>query len=428
MAQFNTTGSLLNQPQKSILDQGITSAPKSGVLSGYSIGQGQVRDIVHPNITTPGAITGQAPTTTPNYVPGTTLVSGILNQDKTKNKDIKSIKPDGTVDLYSDQKTGTDTKTTPPNLNAPAVTSAPGTVGNNGSDFNQNLTNIQNASTGDTAGQGAANASAMYGMLGNERQLQPFAGGTTQGLDQSYANLTRPQSTGNLAGETGLFDVQKGILQNAANTSAQQAIANKQIATQGAESVAGLTAPQPYGITTTPYSPATNTFGTMPGGTTGAGNAGITLGNMALAQSIPTFQTAINQIDAPNTGIKDTIKNYLTSNPLLNPTPSTLANKITQWVQSGQLGDPKYQTLANYLTEFATTIAPILGAGGSVTNYKNQLSQNMVNGLAQGKSIAEVLDNESQLAQGKLAELKSTVNSGGSTNASSSNPYEDMVQ
>lgn len=183
--------------------------------------------------------------------------------------------------------TGTKSDTTKngtTSSNAPGTgTTAPVTASSNPIDNAQNLLNV---SGGDTAGQGAANAAGLFGAMGNIAGLQPFANGTIQGLDQSFANLSRPQSTGNLAGEEGLFNTQNAIFQNAANTSAAQALANKGLATQGAQGVLNASLPQ---------------FNVSPGNVvgqplqTGGGVDSNYLGGIAAPANIASVQTYTTQ-------------------------------------------------------------------------------------------------------------------------------------
>jgi hypothetical protein len=112
-------------------------------------------------------------------------------------------------------------------------------------------------------------------------------------------------------------------------------------------------------------------------------------------------------------GIEGTIQQYLSSNPSLNASASTLANAASQWLQGKQLGDPAYQTLFNYLNEYISTLAPILGVGGDTTNLKTEIAQSFVNAKASGQSISQVLNNISKLADDKLANFTSAGQGGG---------------
>ncbi len=268
----------------------------------------------------------------------------------------------------------------------------------------QNAQNVLNASQPNAMAQGAANAAALYGTLGNVAGLQPYAG-RNDGLLQSFSDLSRPQSTGNIAGEKGLFDTKNAIFQNAANTSAAQFQKGSELATTGASNVLSAGQPQAYSPTQKPFNPLTGEFGQFAGtagGQDGLFNAGQVQGQLDLGTQYPQLQSA----HAQSQGIKSTIKDYITANPQLNPSDVTLVNSALQWAQGKQLGDPKYQTLMNYLNEYTSTLAPILGVGGDPTNLKTEIAQSFVNAAASGQSITDVLDSIDKLAEGKLQAMK----------------------
>lgn len=124
-------------------------------------------------------------------------------------------------------------------------------------------------------------------------------------------------------------------------------------------------------------------------------------GQASVAGSIP-------QLQAYNTaaeGIKNTITSYLSQNPNLNFSNLAAVNAVQQWAQGKQLADPKYQTLFNYLNEYTNTLAPILGVGGNVTNLKTEIAQGFVNTQANGGSIADVLNNISDLSTAKIQNM-----------------------
>lgn len=259
---FSQQGSTSGNPTAGLLGNsnftGVWANPKkpkipvlqgtgqTGPLSGFGLGQTSVPNIQ--NATSPSPFAGGSPLATiPAYHEGegivpltpvtaeapATATQGLLDQHKPTGK-VAKIKDNQGNEVHFDntQTTTTTTEPTSPKAGATQMDRANAVIG---------------ASQPTALSTGATNAAALYGMLGNERQLQPFAGGTTQGLDQSYANLTRPQSTGNFAGEAGLFDVQKGILQNASQQTAANALAQQGLATQGATSVLQAGAPQ-FGV------------------------------------------------------------------------------------------------------------------------------------------------------------------------------------
>lgn len=194
----------------------------------------------------------------------------------------------------------------------------------------------------------------------------------------------------------------------AAQLAMQTATGQQQTQQQGLGAAAGLAAPQPYGITTTPYQPVTGTFGTMPGGTSGPFGAGQVEENIKIGGQYQQASTAANVAK----GYEDTIKNYMVQNNL-NPSDLTVANGVIQWLK-GQVGDPKYLTLANYINEYSNNAATALGmSGGNVTDFKLGIAQSLLNPKASAQSMSEVLTNNAKAIQDKLANMKSTATGGG---------------
>ena len=198
-----------------------------------------------------------------------------------------------------------------------------------------------------------------------------------------------------------------GAYQEAANL-AGLSTAQQQAEQAGLGAAAGLTAPQAANALGT-YNPVTGTYGQYGGGTGGgAFNAGTVQGNVNLGAQY----SSLNANNVAAKGYEDTIKNYLTQNPDLNPSEFAVVNGVIQW-GANQMGNPKYQTLANYINEYANTLAPILGSGGTMTDFKTSLAQSLINGRASGQSISEVLDNISKAADDKLANIRSAATGGG---------------
>jgi hypothetical protein len=135
-------------------------------------------------------------------------------------------------------------------------------------------------------------------------------------------------------------------------------------------------------------------------------------GNVALGQQYAANVSAFNQ----GTAVKNTINQYLNSNPTLNPSSFTDVNAVLQLL-NGKVSNPQYQTLSNYLQEYVNTLAPILGVGGDTTNLKTEIANGFVNAHQSGQSISQVLDGIESLAQAKL-----NAQQGGSNGSSSSVP------
>lgn len=159
---------------------------------------------------------------------------------------------------------------------------------------------------------------------------------------------------------------------------------------QGLGAAAGLAAPQPYSITTTPYNPATGQFGTMPGGQTGAFGAGQVLGNVAAGQNFQ--QTIAPSYNAAN-AVLGSLGGFLQQNPNINPSDVNYVNQLNSWLQGQNLSNPKYPELTQYLNEFLNTLTPLIGAGGNISDYKSQIVNAMLSPSASTGSIQQQLGN-----------------------------------
>lgn len=150
-----------------------------------------------------------------------------------------------------------------------------------------------------------------------------------------------------------------------------------------------------------------------------------TQGEAAVLQSLPAMTSA----NVAASGIKNTIEQYLASNPNLNPSNLAAGNTLQQWIQGKQLTNPQYQTLFNDLNEYTNTLTPTLGVGGDSTNLKTEIAQSFVNAAASGQSIAQVLDNIQTLAEQKVQNLQSGASGGGvvagaGSSTGSGGPYD----
>lgn len=130
---------------------------------------------------------------------------------------------------------------------------------------------------------------------------------------------------------------------------------------------------------------------------------GVVQGQQALGQQY----TQMNANNQAAKSVAGTITNYLAANPDLNPSNATAANSLLQWAQGKQLGDARYQLLYGYLNDYTAKIAAVLGVGGDTTNLKTEIAQSMVNGLASGKNIVEVLNGINAQADASLSTVAS---------------------
>jgi len=199
----------------------------------------------------------------------------------------------------------------------------------------------------------------------------------------------------------------------------------QQLQQSGLQGAAGLAAPQPYSITTTPFLPASNQFGQMAGGQAGAFGAGQIQGNVALGQQYsqtlaPAYQAA--------GAVKKGLDNWLESNPSINPSDVNVANELKAWLSGQQFSDPRYPQLSQFLNEFLNTLTPIIGSPGEVTNYKQAIVSSLLNPTASGASLKQQADSLYQLAGQKLEAIKSSGTNqpaGGTVNAGGFNFVQD---
>jgi hypothetical protein len=245
---------------------------------------------------TSGSRTSTAPYTPP--APVTNRPPGTPNQNVLANIANRGSQRPPTTPLFSPPKTSnpaavvaSQPQTTPPSQpTSPATTttppvttpptqpttpSNPGTSPTNGL-YGQIVNNLANVGTDDVTGA-TKNISDLQKDYANQA-----AGLQSEGLDIGYGTgasniLQNNYNTRLSAAELGL--------QNALTARGQQI---------GALGNAGsLAAPQPYGLTTQPYNPVTDTYGG--GGTGGAINRSIQASNIGSAQD---FQSKINDIQA----------------------------------------------------------------------------------------------------------------------------------
>lgn len=268
---------------------------------------------------------------------------------------------------------------------------------------------VTEASKPNALATGATNAAALYGMLGNQRGLLPFSGGTTQGLDQSFANLTRPQSTGNFAGQAGLFDVQKGILQNAAQQTATNALEQQRIQQSGASTNLTASLPQQVSPTNVPFNPLTSQYGQPASSAYGSGGlfgVGQMLQQQQQGGAYQEYQAAHQS--AQNLGGQLT---QLIQGAGINPSDLNALNNFINHIATNT-SDPNYQTFNNLVNDIASSYAQILTPpGGTTTDMVRTISQSLLNAGQSGSSVLQVMQNLDAQAQAKMAGLQTAGNS-----------------
>lgn len=176
-----------------------------------------------------------------------------------------------------------------------------------------------------------------------------------------------------------------------------------------------------------PFSPTTQEQGqilgsTQPGGLQAAGNllgqfsgaqtAGAALGGVEAQQTAQqeAYKSAHQQAAALQSQVTDLIKQFG-----LNPSDINLANAGIQKIAQN-VSDPRYQILNNYLADIASRYSQVLTpAGGSATDTTRAVAAGMLNGIASGNSIIQVMNALDQQAQAVISTVKTTGGSQGST-------------
>lgn len=295
-----------------------------------------------------------------------------------KTGPLKSVTtPDGTTSTYHPVASGT------PQPQAPAIPSVP-TQGSPQDYANQ----VTQASQPSAVGQGAANASALYGMLGSQAQLAQFSN-PTQGLLNSYANLYKPQVTGNLQGEEGLFNAQNGILQNAANTSAQQALEAQRIQQGGAEANLNASLPQSVAPGSSLYNPLGGSSGYDPisGAVRGAAYSALVPAYGDMNQAQGTLKNIQDNTDLFNTVVPQGV-NVSDATPL-----NQLSNRIGSAFSSDAYG--KFNAiLPNIVSQYASYIGSTKGLTPSDAFDQAGKEINEDSSIGTIRSVLDVLSKE----------------------------------
>lgn len=193
---------------------------------------------------------------------------------------------------------------------------------------------------------------------------------------KSQAGLASLRSEANaLSGMLTAANTQQGLQQSALGT-----------ATGYAQPTTGLTPGKQV------YNPVTSQFDV--GGS--PFTSGQVSGEEALGAQYAQNASAYKQA----TGVKNNIVNFLNTTPI-NPSDFTDINKVVDLV-SGRTSDPKYRQLSAQINEYLQTIAPIMGVGGGVTDYKTSLAQGMLDGNMSPQAIVDQLNTIERTAETKL--------------------------
>ena len=197
-------------------------------------------------------------------------------------------------------------------------------------------------------------------------------------------------------------NTQQGLQTTAAQGaySGAQTQAQRGLGAQGQVLTAGLYSPASIG--TVPYSALTGQSQGMLGGSEGFATLGKLEAQKATAgqqyQQVEQYKSAHQQAQNLQSQLGDLITTFG-----LNPSDINLANAGIQKIASN-VSDPKYKILSNYLADVASRYSQILTpAGGSSTDTTRAVAAGMLDGIASGKSIIEVMNALDQQAQAVIA-------------------------
>lgn len=267
------------------------------------------------------------------------------------------------------------------------------------------------------------------------------SGGSSTGMTQTPTQPVQNVPAGNIPGQTpgqpGYYLNQLQNLQNqyapVIGSSAAQPgtstgfgtdLANfnsAALTAKEAAPISGLqaTMPQAFGYSSNVINPVTGqSFGAG-----AAGQGGAFYGGQVAAtnQQGGQYQTGIGAQKQAQ-ALSSNLVNLIQSKNI-NPTGLTYANGVIQAV-ANKLGDPDYQNASNLINEIAAKYATILTpAGGSTTDYQSHIAHGLINELAQGKSIIQVLQEMDKNAGDSLGQLKAA-GSGGPSGSGGNSLYD----
>jgi hypothetical protein len=137
-----------------------------------------------------------------------------------------------------------------------------------------------------------------------------------------------------------------------------------------------------------------------------------------LTQNVANLSAARDSVS----GLSNQLISYLGANNGLNPSNINAINGVAQTI-AANTSNPQYQTLQNLMTDIAGKYSSILVPGGASTDYTTGLSQGMINQLAQGSTIQQVISGLDQQAQATIAgQQKALSNTETGTNPNPTSP------
>ena len=260
-----------------------------------------------------------------------------------------------------------------------------------------NLANIgAQPSAGYTQAQQTANDALLKLQQNRQQEAQTLA--NSEGLPgtiefkQGKGQVLQNQY---LAYQNALANTYQGAVGLAGAATSQQ-----QAQQAGVGAAAGLAAPQQAGPTNVPFYPTQGNYGAPAYGAYGQGGlqqVGNIGGQIAVGQNIAQLNSQLGGAQVEGTTLQELI-----GKAGINPSDVTFMNALTQYLQTGVLSDPKYNEFAGQVNSFIQSMAPILGAAGSATDFKTQLAQQIVNARSSGKSMNDVIGYFLNLAKQKI--------------------------
>lgn len=245
--------------------------------------------------------------------------------------------------------------------------------------------------------------------IGGSRTNLAEAGGE-QGLLQNLTANSEAALTGEMS---------------AAQAAAQAATGQQATQQSGLAGAAGLSAPQGANSLGT-FNPTTGQYNSYGGGTGGgASEAGAVQTQIQQGSQVQTMVGQQSQAQALAQNLSSLIESA-GINPNNTSVFTGFMNGVNQWLNT-QSGDPQYQNFANLLNEISSRYASILNQSGGTPTDQSTISHSIINGLASGQSIQQVLGSLDKNATDSINALKGAAGnnaiSGNSNNSISAGGY-----
>lgn len=232
---------------------------------------------------------------------------------------------------------------------------------------------------GDIQQQAAINEETQMG-----QDFVPQATGRAQQIAQTAA-----------AAESGL-----GTQEQAAEQALTNTLAAQQQGTAGLESAATLAQP----VANAPY------FGSPLTGNTVGGGSGPAVG--ANMTQIGQLQQQVDSYSAARSAGNSVVNNQLIPfihNSGVNPSDINQVNNLLRTI-ANNTSDPRYSILSNMLAEVAQTYSSVLAAPGQDPSvWTSQTAAGLLNNLAQGQSILDVINALDGQAYSKIQGYEGTI-------------------